>query len=222
MEYIVANWKSHKSLAEAKEWMEEMSKYWRELSEREVVVAPPMPYLEQMSEYKKSLTGMKLACQDLSPFPFGAYTGAVAAAMVNDWCEYAIVGHSERRAYFEEKHQQIANKVEQAREAGIKAIVCVDRGYVKAQAAALGENIGEIIAYEPLEAIGTGLAQDPEEVKKVVAEIRLVAKPKAILYGGSVNADNAREFLKIDGVDGLLVGGASLKAESFARICGLV
>jgi len=146
---------------------------------------------------------------------------AMAAEMVRDLVEFAVLGHSERRRYFHETDQDVANKVSEARGANIKPIVCVDLPYARSQMAALREeNIDDlIIGYGPVEAIGIDTPQSPEITKKAVEKIQIIAPEKPILYGGSINKDNAGEYLEIAGVAGLMVGKASLDPEEFALIC---
>ena len=141
MKYIVGNWKSHKSVDEARSWFEEFGGLYKRLPEVKVVVAVPSVYVFAAKKWvgEFDLEGVGLAVQDISPFPFGAYTGAVAAEMIKGAVEYAIVGHSERREYFNESNQDVANKVRQLREAGVRPIVCVDMPYAKAQMAAIDD-----------------------------------------------------------------------------------
>lgn len=218
MKYIVGNWKSNKKSEGVADWFGDFGQVYRKRAGVEVVVAPSWVHLSMADQARKELSGVKLASQDVSPFPFGAYTGAVAAEMIKGMVEYAIVGHSERRRYFHETDQEVANKVKQVKEVGIVPLVCVDVDYAKSQLAAIEDSAGLIVAYEPLEAIGTGNPQDPGEVEKVVAEIKQMEEGLSVLYGGSVNENNVGEYLEVEGVDGLLVGGASLKADSFSAI----
>ena len=221
--YVLANWKAHKTLPEAAAWFETFSGLYRPKPGLEVIVAPPTPYLiplaQQLRQY--DIDHLALAVQDLSPFPFGAYTGAVAAAMVSDVAGYAILGHVERRRYFHETNQDVANKAAEATTAGIRPIVCIDRPHARSQMAALQEEslAGLMIGYRPVEAIGIDIPQSPAEAGKVVRQLCEIAPGKPILYGGSLSSDNAATYLKIDGVAGLMVGTASLDAEEFARIC---
>ena len=222
MKYIVGNWKSHKTLDETREWFEEIQGVFKQLPQTTVVVAVPNVYV---FEARKVIDGvglsqLKLAVQDISAFPMGAYTGAVNAKMVEGVVEFAIVGHSERREYFHETNQEVANKVRQLVEAGIKPIVCVDMPYAKQQLAAIDENLLPeiVVAYEPIEAIGSGNPEEPEAVKKSVDEIKSGFEG-AVIYGGSINENNARSYLEIEGVDGLLPGGSSLDPKSFWAVC---
>ena len=223
--YILANWKSHKTMSEALAWFDTFCRLYRPQPGLEVIVAPPVPYLiplsHQLHHYEKD--NLSLAIQDLSPFPLGAYTGAVAASMVSDVVGYAILGHVERRRYFHETNQDVANKAAEATAAGIKPIVCFDRPHARSQIAALHEeSLADLmIGYRPVEAIGIDIPQSPAAAGEVVRQICEIAPDKPILYGGSLNAANALTYLKIEGVAGLMVGTASLDAEEFARICNM-
>ncbi|MEJ2689063.1 MAG: triose-phosphate isomerase [Deltaproteobacteria bacterium] len=156
--------------------------------------------------------------------PLGAYTGALAAEMVRDYVQFAILGHAERRRYFHETDQEIANKVCEAKAVNIKPIVCVDQPYARSQMAALQEEDidGLFIAYSPVEAIGINIPQSPSATKQAIKEIQLVFPGKPILYGGSINKDNAGDYLNINGVAGLMVGMASLDPKEFSLICEVV
>ncbi len=220
---IVANWKSHKTREAVEKWMDEFEKYSASVSPNlEVAIAPPMPSLMFVSNRlldKKDHPQTRLAVQDLSSFPAGAYTGAISSENLEGFkVSYAIVGHSERRRYFLESHQDVANKVEQALSAGIKPIVCVDKDYIRSQAAALREEhlSKVIVAYEPLEAIGSGLEEPLETVKKMVKEIRSVFENALVIYGGSVSAENIAKYLTV--TDGALVATHSLDVSDFKQV----
>jgi triosephosphate isomerase len=220
--YIIANWKSNKVNEEVKEWWSEFQAVYMDHPGVEAIIAPAFVYISTLNGFlkDKNYSGVSLASQDISPFPFGAYTGAVSAGMIKGLVRYAIVGHSERRRYFHETNQDVANKVFQLLEAKITPIVCVDKDYVNSQINAIEDSARQsiLIAYEPLEAIGSGIPEKPEEVKKVVDDIKAVIKVP-VVYGGSVNKDNAAIYLNVPGVDGLLIGGASLKGKDFAAMC---
>ncbi len=220
--YLLANWKSHKTIKEAEAWLEKFSHLRRPDPQLQVIIAPPIPFLVPLWQKieKMNITNLALAVQDLSPFPLGSYTGAVAATMVRDFAEYAILGHSERRRYFHETHQEIANKVSEAIGAGIKPIVCVDQPYARAQLAAIHENdLAElIIGYGPVEAIGIEMPQSFTKATEAIGAIRAMVPGRPILYGGSINTRNAGDYSALAGISGLMVGTASLAPEEFAAI----
>ena len=224
--YVVANWKSHKTSLEAAEWLATFSRLYEPDPQVEVIVVPSFVHLLPLAQLlqKDNPAQLRLAAQDLSPFPLGAYTGAVAAEMVRDRVSYALVGHAERRRYFHETHQEIANKVSEAVAARIKPILCVDRPYARAQFAALNEADTRdlLIGYGPVEAIGITVAQSPEKVANAIREIQGLLPDNPVLYGGSITAANASTYMKLEGIQGLMVSTASLDAQEFARICTTV
>ncbi len=218
---IVANWKSHKNFEEAKKWLTlyQGSPAIQKMINTEVAIAPSFQFLQLVAESIRALMQTKVAVQDLSPFPAGAYTGAVAASALNGLAvRYAIVGHSERRRYFRETHQEVANKVDQAIQAGINPIVCVDRDDIRMQAAAIADEQLDkcIVAYEPLAAIGTGIDQPLDEVREAVTAITTAFGKVPILYGGSVKAENVLNYLEV--TDGVLVATHSLDISDFLTL----
>lgn len=212
----------------------------------DVAVCVPAPYflqLSQLSGMKSVQSAIELGAQDISCHASGAYTGEISGGMLKDFgVRYVIVGHSERRAYHGESSQTVALKTKAALAAGITPIVCVGEtlaereagqteSVVKRQMAAVihdnGHCISEIVvAYEPVWAIGTGKTATPEQAQAVHAVLRAqlnaassAAKQRVrILYGGSMNAKNAKELLAQADIDGGLIGGASLKAADFLQI----
>ena len=224
--YAVANWKSHKTTAEAEQWLTAFLAAHRPDPNLQVIIAPSFVALAPMQRQlaESGATHIALAAQDLSPFPSGAYTGAVTATMLKGLADYAFVGHSERRRYFHETHQEIANKVAEAVSAGITPILCLDRPYAAAQLAALADTDAEkvLIGYGPVEAIGIDMPQTVQQVSEAVQEIRARLPERPILYGGSVNGENAAGYMRIEGISGVMAGSASLDPEEFARICAAV
>ena len=210
----------------------------------EVVVCVPYPYLSQV-ESMITKSSLKLGAQSLNTNQCGAFTGEVSANMIKDFgVEYVIVGHSERRSLYGENNTIVAEKVKVALEGGLKPIFCVGEtikqkdagetktvvgGQIKAVIDLLGVEafIEIVVAHEPVWAIGTGLTLAPSEAQEIHAFIRQllaiqdkkVADMVAILYGGSMNAKNASNFIACEDIDGGLIGGASLKAEDFLQIC---
>lgn len=219
---IVGNWKSNKDVKAVENWfsvfVEEVKDVdWQQV---EVALAPPFPLLMMVqAAIDHSGLPLKLAVQDLSPFPAGAYTGAVSVANLRELnVKYAIVGHSERRRYFHEEHGEVGRKVGLALDAKIIPVVCVDKDYVAKQAVAInGELLSKcVVAYEPLSAIGTGNNEDVGTVKRYIKEIKVVFGDVPVIYGGSVKADNVGEYLLVS--DGALPGGASLDPKKFADL----
>lgn len=210
----------------------------------DVVICPPFPWLVPVAAV---LDGSRVAAgaQDCSAEPSGAFTGQVSAAMLNGLCKYAIVGHSERRRDCCESNELVGRKARAALDGGIVPIVCVgesmevrDGGgavpWVQQQIDAVVEAVGPtelgrvVIAYEPIWAIGTGRSATPEDAEEIAAVIRLrladankhAGDTVRILYGGSASPANAASYLEMPNIDGLLVGGASLKSDSFLEIVG--
>ena len=222
--YVVANWKSNKGLAEAESWMAEFVRLYSPAPNLKVIIAPPIVHLASLwNMQRQGDASFAWAIQDLSPYPLGSYTGEVAADMVRDLVEFAVLGHSERRRYFHETNQDIANKVNEAGAVGIRPIVCVDLPYARAQLAALdaADFKRVLVGYGPVEAAGVDRPQSIEMVQEAIAEIHSMNPDAPILYGGSISAENAADYLDIPGVAGVMVGTASLDAEEFASICAI-
>jgi triosephosphate isomerase (TIM) len=209
----------------------------------EIALFPPFPWLLGVAEALEG-SGVKLGAQDCFWETSGAYTGEVSPAMLKGWCEWVIVGHSERRAYLFETDDMVARKAAAALATGLNVILCVgelDEHYVvgkgdevvttqvKAGLARCSADDSSrlVVAYEPVWAIGTGKSADPEHAYKTMRLIRRVvgemigagaARKVRVLYGGSVNAKNVESYVELPLCDGCLVGGASLIAEEFSEI----
>lgn len=210
---IVANWKSNMSSDEATKWLQELKIMNQDLSEKEVIVCPPFSLLNILNSYFLTHNSVfKLGAQDVSPFPKGAYTGEIAAEQLKEFVTYAIIGHSERRKYFHEDDQMLANKVDIALENGITPIYCIQDAQTP-----IPEKV-TIAAYEPVFAIGTGQPDTPESANGVAREVKERTKVKMVLYGGSVTGENVRSFTETESIDGVLVGSASLHSDSFTHI----
>jgi triosephosphate isomerase len=209
----------------------------------EVALFPPFPWLLGVAELLDQ-SGVKLGAQDCFWEMSGAYTGEVSPAMLKGWCQWVLVGHSERRAYLGETDDMVARKAAAALACDLSVILCVgelDEHYVagtgdqvvtdqvKAGLAncSADDSSRLVIAYEPIWAIGTGKSADPEHAYKTMRLIRRVvgemigagaARKVRVLYGGSVNSSNVESYVELPLCDGCLVGGASLKADEFAEI----
>lgn len=224
--YVIGNWKSNKGRESAREWFAEFAKLYRPVDGLQVIVAPSFICLHSLSEYVKALDlkNVALAAQDVSPFPKGAYTGAVAADMIRDMVDYVIIGHSERRRYFHETSQDTANKMAEAVDAGIKPIVCIDQPYAMSQLTALNDIDCEemLIAYGPVEAMTARVPQQPKRVAEAVKFISQIQRERPVVYGGSLTPDNVEEYFSLPQLSGLFVGQSSLDPQSFAAICNKV
>jgi triosephosphate isomerase len=240
--YIAANWKMHKTSAEARELIAEVAGEVDGASP-EVIVCPPMTALAAAVEARQG-TAIRIGAQNMHEEPHGAFTGEVSAGMLLDLgVEVVILGHSERRGLFGETDEGLARKVPAALNAGLEPILCVGETeeernsdateqvlttQIEADLADVpdGELSRVVVAYEPVWAIGTGNTATDEQAQEACALIRgLLAKRDAdaaaavrILYGGSVKPANAAELLAQEDIDGALVGGASLKADDFGAI----
>lgn len=221
MKFVVANFKSYQTSVETKEWIRVFKNGYLPKEGIEVVLAPGFTNIQMFVRELGDVGGVAIGSQDASPFPQGAYTGAVNARQLADLrVRYAIVGHAERRKWFHETHPEVANKCRELLEQKITPILCVDEDYLNAQIAVLENTwIGRlIVAYEPVAAIGSGQAEYPKEAGRIAKAVRAkMPEAKAIIYGGSVNAENAGSYLS-NGFDGLLVGEKVLRIDEFMAI----
>ena len=239
--YIAANWKMHKTAAEAGEFVDALLPRIA-ATQSDVVICAPFTALTAVVERRYG-TAVKVAAQNMHEEAAGAFTGEVSAAMLVELdVEAVVLGHSERRAYFGETDEVLARKVPAALAAGLEPILCVgeseearDGGQTEAVlerqlqadlADVAGEALaGVVIAYEPIWAIGTGRTATPEQAQEACAYIRDLLRERGgaaddvrILYGGSVKPANAAELLGQPDIDGALVGGASLDPADLAEI----
>jgi triosephosphate isomerase (TIM) len=241
---IAGNWKMYKTVAEAVDLVEALVSELGRLTDREVLVCPPYTALHALSPLLQE-TPIGLGAQDVFYEAQGAYTGAISPLMLRDLgCTYVIVGHSERRQIFGEDDALINRKLRAALSHGLRTILCVgetkpQRDAGQAESIVVGQLRGGladvdmaalsnvVIAYEPVWAIGTGDTATPGDaqamhvtIRRTLAELYNQAAADAIRiqYGGSVKPDNVDELMAQPDIDGALVGGASLKADSFLRI----
>ncbi|MFT5600162.1 MAG: triosephosphate isomerase [Flavobacteriales bacterium] len=237
---VAGNWKMNLNFQEA-------NKLYKELSQVElpedvtVIVAPPALYL---SSFTDVLSDLSLACQNVSQYEKGAYTGEIAATMLGSiGLDYCIVGHSERRAHFGDTDNVIKSKVDLLLPEDIIPIVCCGETLEQREAGKAKEVVIEqlkaaighlsktdmanvVIAYEPVWAIGTGVTATKEEAQEMHAQIRLfltdlfgnIAQSISILYGGSCKPENAKALFACKDIDGGLIGGAALNVDSFEAI----
>jgi len=225
---IVANWKCNPTtLKEAKLLFNSVKNGVKNIKNVEVVICPPFIYLSNIQHLKSDI---QFGAQDCFWEQNGAFTGEISPSMLKDLgVDYVIIGHSERRKYQQEKDSMINKKIKAALKIGLKPILCIDK---TSQIRKLQRSVkmnevhrlkkdsgGAIIAYEPLFAIGTGKPCSIDKAKKMrIAIKKKLNKNIPILYGGSVDSQNARDYVKKAGFQGLLVGGASLNAQEFIKI----
>ena len=236
---IAGNWKMHGTVEQATAIASRLAAQWCDQDVAEMVVFPPYVHLTQVMNATQD-TVVAVGAQNVCQYDIGAYTGEVSAAMLADLgCRYVLVGHSERRALFDDSNQTVAEKFKAAQQAGITPILCVGEtlqqrqrsqtlDVVAQQIDAVTEVVSRqdlcsaVIAYEPVWAIGTGETATPQQAQEVHSAIRVQlgvgGSETTLLYGGSVNANNAAELFAQPDINGGLVGGASLKADEFLTI----
>jgi triosephosphate isomerase (TIM) len=241
--FIAANWKMNKTIAEAEEYIQVLLPKVGAIGDVEIVVCPPYLALQALVDSARG-SSVQIYAQNMHEADDGAFTGELSAAMLTEIdVQGVILGHSERRQYFNETDRALQQKVPKALAAGLVPILCVgeteeerDRGdterKLRHQVQEALEKVAKdrlpevVIAYEPIWAIGTGKTATAEQAQEAVAFVRALVEDQdkaagqavRILYGGSLKPDNAPEILALPDVDGALVGGASLEADSFARI----
>ena len=238
---IAGNWKMNTTLSQAVELVTAMKAGLDKVTGVDKVVCPPFISLSPIRKLLKGST-IKLGAQNVYFEEKGAYTGEISPLMLAGLCEFCIIGHSERRQYFNETGVIVNRKVSALLKVGLKPILCVGERLEENEAGKTQSVIAEqlessllnidtinsvVIAYEPIWAIGTGKAATAAQASETISYIRHTiarlysdesAQDTRILYGGSVTADNIAEFIGDKEIDGALVGGASLKAEQFLHI----
>ena len=238
---IAGNWKMNTTVSEATELVKAMRAELDQIDNVEKVICPPFISLASVGELIKG-SSIKLGAQNVYFAEKGAYTGEISPLMLADQCEFVIIGHSERRQYFNETGEIVNKKIVAALKVGLKPILCIGERLEENEAGRTEEVVTEqlrsslaeiaylnglVIAYEPVWAIGTGRAATGKQANEIIGLIRRniaklynkeIAQNMRILYGGSVTAGNTAEFINQPEIDGALVGGASLKATEFLSI----
>ena len=241
---IAGNWKMYKTVAEAQETARELIGQTAAVDNVDIMIAPPFTALAAVASVVEN-SPVALGAQDLFWEKEGAYTGQIAPGMLREaGCRYVIIGHSERRQHFGETDETVNQKIAAAVEAGLVPILCIGESEAQREAdetfSVLDKQIKSglkslfandlkdlVIAYEPIWAIGTGKTATSQQAQEVHRFLRQLladlyddayARSVRILYGGSVKPDNIAELMSMEDIDGALVGGASLKADTFARI----
>lgn len=242
--FVAGNWKMNKSVENAQSLIGEMLPGLMAVTQVERVLCPPFTSLQTAAKMLLG-SGIGLGAQNMHYEESGAFTGEISPSMVKEFCHYVIIGHSERRAYFGETDETVNRKIQAALAHGLIPILCVGETLVENQAGQTAQVVGRqiqeglkginailgeavVIAYEPVWAIGTGLAASGEGANAVISDVirselasvfnLQTAQNVRVLYGGSVTSSNAVEFFTQPDIDGALVGGASLKVNDFLRI----
>jgi len=242
--FVAGNWKMNGSRASIKTLVSGILDGMGRVNNVEVVVCPPFVYISEVAQLLEG-RNVALGSQDVAREESGAHTGKISVSMLTDvGCKYAIIGHSERRPYYLDRDEVVAEKFIAAQKGGVTPILCVGELLEEREAGQTEAVVEEqlqgvvartgikalekaVIAYEPVWAIGTGKTASPAQAQEVHAFIRnwvrkkdaSVADKVRILYGGSVNAANAKELFSQTDIDGGLIGGASLVADEFVNIC---
>jgi triosephosphate isomerase (TIM) len=242
--FVIANWKMHGSLEENAVLLNAYVDLLADLKDTQVVVCVPYPYLAQAQSLLHN-TAIAWGAQNLAKNENGPFTGEVSAKMLRDFgCEYVILGHSERATAYCESDENIAQKFMIAKRYGITPILCVGETLIEREAGVMELKVGKqldviidlygtdafndtIVSYEPIWAIGTGLAASPEQAKSMhqfifdkLTRVSGIQKNSVkILYGGSVNPQNALQLFSVENIDGGLIGKCSLSAQEFKGIC---
>lgn len=238
---IAANWKMNGDSHHCQTFCQGLTAFCQENSlAANLVLFPAYPYLLTASRELGNQSGIALGAQSISQYQSGAYTGEISALMAKDsGCQYALIGHSERRTLFAETNEVIVEKAHQAIDSELRPMICIgeslaEREGQKTQAVLAAQikpllndekilQSGFVLAYEPVWAIGTGLAATPEQAEETHQYIRALladcaselAEKTPILYGGSVKPENAKALFAGKNIDGALIGGASLNVQSF-------
>ncbi len=242
--FIAGNWKMNLNRGQSLSLVQSLVESLRGVSDVDIAVCPPAVYLGELGKALHA-TNIGLGAQNVNSKSEGAYTGEISCSMLKDvGCRYVILGHSERRAIYGETDSMVNEKLHAVLDAGLTPIVCVGETLEQREAgqtqqvvrsqcigslAGLTEDqmLKTVLAYEPVWAIGTGKTASPAQAEEVHKDIRSLletqfsastAQRVIVLYGGSVKADNAQELLSEPNIDGALVGGASLKQDSFEGI----
>ena len=241
--FIAGNWKMNKTISEATDLVGALKDLVSDIENVEIGVCPPAIDLQAVNEIAEG-TNIKVGAQNMHWEESGAYTGDISPVMIKELgLEYIIIGHSERREYYDETDEEVNKKVHAAFSHGLKPIICVGETLAERKANETREKVEKqvkaalkglnqkqvsqvVIAYEPIWAIGTGESATAKQANEVISYIRDIVEDDyldaaddiRIQYGGSVKPHNIEEFMVESDIDGALVGGASLEAQSFAEI----
>ena len=219
--YIIANWKANKTSSQVDEWItlfqsllsknQTVQKLIQE-NRIELIICPSFPFISTVAGKLHNTPGVSVGCQNIASVEHGSFTGEVTAEQVSGLAQYAIIGHSERRSLYHETETDIAKKVSLAELFSLDSILCIRGEHDTIYSSA------KLVAYEPVEAIGSGKNMPAEEVIEKKNHFEGLHANIPFLYGGSVTPDSAGSYLAHDEIDGLLIGSASLQADSYLAI----
>jgi triosephosphate isomerase len=213
---IAGNWKSNKTNAEARQWVEQiqqMGGQFPSAEQVEVICFAPFTTLSVLQwDFTSRKLPFSLGAQNISKFKEGSYTGEIHGHQIQELASWVLIGHSERRMNLGESEEDVEQKVLQAKEAGLKIIFCVSDSQTPIPAGV------DSIAYEPIASIGTGTPDTPQNAQQVCSQLKGKFPSAKVLYGGSVTEENVSSFLNQPDIDGVLVGGASLDPKKFFQI----
>jgi len=241
---LIANWKLNGSKSFSRDWLNSFNDSYQGSSLSSIGIAPPSIFIDDLAKHIDN-PGISIGSQNVDHFPSGARTGEISADMVIDaGGQFSIVGHSERRVFFQETNADIAIKLDLISESSLIPILCIGESlgekHQNKTEIIIEEQIVEalstssklqnlIIAYEPVWAIGSGSSADPKEINSIHKLIKDIVQSRfsaidlqGVIYGGSVNIENAFLIFKEEDVDGALIGGASLNGEEFAKIANIL
>lgn len=211
MKYLIANWKAQMTLYDVQTWIEIFRSAYKEKKDVTIIICPPYPFLMHLKEKLHGLKNVAVGAQTVSQFDHGKYTGEVSAKALQGIADYAIIGHSERRTNNHETEQQIQAQIALCNTYHINPVLCI-----RDEKDEIYDNV-DLIAYEPVAAIGTGENEDPKKVLEM-KESLVLPDNVSFIYGGSVTKENFKEYYEKGGVSGFLVGTASLEAGEFLKI----
>ena len=204
---LAGNWKSNKTIEEAREWLRQF------ITNSPIVLCAPFTALSTLKqEIQKRQLPISLGAQNVSKFDDGPVTGEISARMIRELADWVIIGHSSRRSNFNESDEDLAIKVDKAKAAGLQIIFCVPDANTSVPPSA------DVVAYEPVWAIGTGKTDTPENADEVCEKLKEKVGNAMVIYGGSVTDKNVRSFVEKPNIDGVLPGAASLDPKTFARL----
>ncbi len=241
---LIANWKLNGSIEFNNQWAEDFFKNFSSKNSKSIGIAPVSIYIGHLKKVIGDC-GIEIGAQNICDKEFGERTGEISASMIKDMgCKFSLIGHSERRTFFHESNKIISQKLNQANNNSLIPILCIGEtaeenkrnktydvleSQINEALRDLNQLSSIIIAYEPVWAIGSGKIPSPEEINSIHKMIKDVVQSrfpkiglKSVLYGGSVNSDNASSLFVLEHIDGALVGGASLNGKEFAQIANIL